>query len=404
VADETRYQVFVSSTYADLISERHAVIMALLELGALPAGMELFPAADDDAWVLIKRVIDDSDYYLLVVGGRYGSVFTEGLSYTEREYDYAVSQQKPVMAFLHGDPGKLPFAHSEGDPETREKLAAFRKKVEHAKHVKYWTSADDLSGKIALSFASFIRTYPAVGWVRGDQTDSPETLRKLTAAQEEVSRLKSRLHNRAVEPPAEAKGLADRDETLTVRPAVEVNIRNLSGNTNISPRQTYHGTYSISWNEILSDLGPGMLDEASQTELLARFRRAVEEVNQEEAKEEIRRWLLEGDPKTYLNGNPNFSIKFLVPSKYFETALLQLEALGLIEKGSKKRPIADHNVYWTLTPWGRTRLGRLRAVRSGFSEPPETDDYDDEILSDGGGPSTKTRLIDDGTSEGSSPN
>ena len=397
VADETRYQVFVSSTYTNLVGERHAVIMALLQLGALPAGMELFPAADDEAWTLIKRVIDDSDYYLLVIGGRYGSVDKEGLSYTEREYDYAASQQKPVMAFLHGDPGKLPFDHSEADPTAREKLNAFREKVQAAKHIKYWTSADDLSGKIALSFASFIRTYPAVGWVRGDQTDSPETLRKLTSAQEEISRLKSQLNNRAVEPPAESKGLADRDEKLAVRAIVKARIRNLVEKSSIAAIQEYaDGTYFISWNEILSSVGPAMLDEASQSDLLVRFGRAVEELNQEQAEEQVRDWLLEEPAEIYENGDPIFSItNFAVPRKYFETALLQLEALGVIEKGSKKRPIADHNIYWTLTPWGRTRLTRLRAVRSGCSEPPDKDDYDDPVIDDGTMLSGKARLADD---------
>jgi len=70
--------------------------------------MEMFPAADDDAWTLIRKVIDDSDYYLLVIGGKYGSVDPiEEISFTEKEYDYAVKKGKPVMAFLFGDPGKL---------------------------------------------------------------------------------------------------------------------------------------------------------------------------------------------------------------------------------------------------------------------------------------------------------
>src|SRR3954468_7702491 len=97
---ERRYQVFVSSTFLDLKEERAAVVSALLQLDAIPAGMELFPAADDDAWTLIERVIAASDYYLLVIGGKYGSIdpHTE-LSFTEREYDFAVAAGKPVMAF-----------------------------------------------------------------------------------------------------------------------------------------------------------------------------------------------------------------------------------------------------------------------------------------------------------------
>ncbi len=88
---EKRYQVFVSSTFTDLMDERRAVMQALLELDCIPAGMELFPASDDDSWTLIQRVIDDCDYYLVIVGGRYGSLDAYGIGYTEKEYDYALA-------------------------------------------------------------------------------------------------------------------------------------------------------------------------------------------------------------------------------------------------------------------------------------------------------------------------
>lgn len=104
---------------------------ALLQMDAFPAGMELFPAADDDAWTLIKRVIDESDYYLLVIGGKYGSIDSETeLSSTKKEYGYAVAESKPVMAFLHSDPDAIVFGKSEKDEAAREKLEAFRTKVE----------------------------------------------------------------------------------------------------------------------------------------------------------------------------------------------------------------------------------------------------------------------------------
>src|SRR5215813_10584151 len=98
---DKRYQVFVSSTYDDLREERQEVMQALLELDCIPAGMELFQAANQDQWTLIKRVIDDCDYYLVIIGGRYGSIGPDGSSYTQMEYEYALSQKKPVIAFLH---------------------------------------------------------------------------------------------------------------------------------------------------------------------------------------------------------------------------------------------------------------------------------------------------------------
>src|SRR3972149_6915406 len=105
---EKRYQVFVSSTYTDLKEERQHVIKALMEVNCIPSGMELFPAADEEQWAFIKRVIDDCDYYLLIIGGRYGSVTSEGISYTEMEYEYALKIGQPILAFLHGNPDELP--------------------------------------------------------------------------------------------------------------------------------------------------------------------------------------------------------------------------------------------------------------------------------------------------------
>ena len=70
---EIKHQVFVSSTYKDLVEERKEVIHAHLGVDCIPAGMELFPATDEDAWSLIKEIIDNCDYYILIVAGKYGS-------------------------------------------------------------------------------------------------------------------------------------------------------------------------------------------------------------------------------------------------------------------------------------------------------------------------------------------
>ncbi|TMS68234.1 DUF4062 domain-containing protein, partial [Pseudoalteromonas sp. S1691] len=92
---DKKYQVFVSSTYEDLRLERQEVMNALLELDCIPSGMELFPAADEDQWSLIQGVIDECDYYILILGGRYGSVSNNGVGYTEMEYQYALETNKP---------------------------------------------------------------------------------------------------------------------------------------------------------------------------------------------------------------------------------------------------------------------------------------------------------------------
>jgi hypothetical protein len=106
--------------------------------------MELFPAADEEQWAFIQKVIDDCDYYLLVIGGRYGSTTSDGISYTEKEHDYAVSKGIHVIGLLHGQPGLIPLAKSEIDEQARVKLDAFRQKVGKGRLVKFWKSEPEL--------------------------------------------------------------------------------------------------------------------------------------------------------------------------------------------------------------------------------------------------------------------
>ena len=65
---EKKYQFFISSTYEDLKEERNKAIQAILTMNQFPSGMEMFSAADDDQWKIIKEAIDSSDFYILIIG------------------------------------------------------------------------------------------------------------------------------------------------------------------------------------------------------------------------------------------------------------------------------------------------------------------------------------------------
>lgn len=53
-----KLQVFVSSTYTDLIEERQAAVEAILDAGHIPAGMELFKAGNESQLKTIYKWID----------------------------------------------------------------------------------------------------------------------------------------------------------------------------------------------------------------------------------------------------------------------------------------------------------------------------------------------------------
>lgn len=188
---EKRYQIFISSTYTDLKEEREKVMYAVMRLNHIPAGMELFPAVDEEQFAYIKRVIDMSDYYILIIGGRYGSLSEEGLSYTEKEYDYAVLQKKKVIALLHKSPNTIPVGKSDVTDELREKLVIFRKKIETAgKLVSYWQTADELSALAMSALISTINLFPAEGWIRANTITNPEAYKELNEVRKELQILK----------------------------------------------------------------------------------------------------------------------------------------------------------------------------------------------------------------------
>ena len=97
---KTRYQVFISSTFKNLESERDAIIKTTLRANCFPAGMELFPGIDEEQFEYIKQIIDVSDYYVVILGGLYGTMASDGLSYTEKEFDYAKSNGKKIIALI----------------------------------------------------------------------------------------------------------------------------------------------------------------------------------------------------------------------------------------------------------------------------------------------------------------
>ncbi len=165
----TRYQVFISSTYRDLKDERQAVMKAVLKANCFPAGMELFPATDEEQFRFIKRVIDQSDYYLLIIAGSYGTEDASGLGFTEREFDYAVERGIPVTALLHRSPDQLMLKNSETDPERRRKLERFRDKAGKGRLVEYWESANELPALVSNCLLHEITTNPGIGWIRADQ-------------------------------------------------------------------------------------------------------------------------------------------------------------------------------------------------------------------------------------------
>lgn len=338
---DRRYQVFISSTFTDLIDERREVMQALLEMDCLPAGMELFPAGNTDQWTLIKGVIEQSDYYLVILGGRYGSVTEEGISYTEKEYDYAVELGIPVMGFVPADPDTIPVGKTDRNDKAAKKLDEFRKKVQ-LKMTRDWTNAEDLGSKVTRGLMHLIKNNARPGWVRGDEAMTPETRAEIAELRATIAQFeKKEVETSAATPSQIDDSFAHGQEDIEI---VLVHKGYLNG------YQAEDGDLTYTWDEIVEVLGPFMLDEAPEPALRQTFNKhMLLDIQNDEQGGWATNWSSESAE---------------ISDRSWGAIIVQLRALGLITTGTKRRTVSDKAVYWKLTRVGDDYLVSLRAIPS----------------------------------------
>jgi hypothetical protein len=327
---DKRYQVFVSSTYTDLKDERRAIIQTLLEMDCIPAGMELFPAADEEQFQFITRIIDDCDYYVLIIGGRYGSLALDGLSYTEKEYDYARAKGLKVLAFLHEKPDSLPLDKVDTAPDRREKLEAFRKKAMTSTVAKLWSEVTSLPAMVAVSLPRTIKLHPAIGWVRANQVASVEILNELNEL-----RLENR--NRL----EQIKGMTPEfDDLAPLNEKTALSGRHYPKNTGT----WYQWKLEPTWSELFSAVGPHIMECPNDAIMHSYFNAAVRRMDE-------------------MNSGMRFDAWEVVPEPYLSFKV-QMKALKLVDISMQPTVNGGTTLFWSLTPLGESTLIELRAAKA----------------------------------------
>ncbi len=333
---DKRYQVFVSSTYADLQQERQKVIQALMEMDCIPAGMELFPAADEEQWEFIKRIIDDCDYYILIIGGRYGSLTSEGISYTEQEYDYAMSLDLKVLAFVHEKPEEITVGKSDTDPDLRDKLNAFRARVSESRLVKFWSSAAELPGLVALSLSKTMKLYPAVGWVRASNVSNDELLLDINTLRKENEELRNRVGvlRDAAETQSDSS-LANLDEMFTVI------IEHRTYNRILQEWDKHIERLKMTWADIFARIAPDLLEHPSDVLVNSGLASSV-----------------------YRTLHPRKDQSATVEHDCFQTLKIQLTAQNLVMVSYTKTTKGGMSLFWSLTSRGQKVMFQMRTVKT----------------------------------------
>jgi len=293
-------------------------------------------------------VIDDCDYYIVIVAGRYGSTNKEGVSYTEMEYRYALDQGKPIIAFLHREPSALPAKRTEVSPTGRQKLDAFRDLCQQ-KMVKYWMSASELGSVVSRSLVRLTKDRPGIGWVRADSAPDQDVLEQLVKKNKRIEELEQLIAASRTQAPAGSEKLASGSEEYEV----EIAFATHDASKPFGHRDTpWTVTRSIAWNDLFAAVSPLMLDEASENTVRTQLATLVTE-----------RFFTEISKEKELRGKDIRNFK--VSDGSFQTIKVQFTALGLIKRSVRTRSVKDRAAYWSLTPYGEQQMIQLRAIPKG---------------------------------------
>lgn len=173
-AGRKHYTVFVSSTFEDMKDIRAAVLGRLYSTeDFMPIGMENFMASDSSQLDYIRDRLNDTDIYVLLLGGRYGTLTPHGnKSYTHEEYE--MSKANPnvrVLSFVCRNPEDLTAQRRWRDDDEHDKLMKFTEEVKDNTMVKFWNHDISPEGIAADVFQSLIgekETGTLRGWIRGE--------------------------------------------------------------------------------------------------------------------------------------------------------------------------------------------------------------------------------------------
>lgn len=133
--------------------------------------MELFKSGKSQLDT-IKKWIDDSDIFMIILGARYGSIDEEsGKSYTQLEYEHAMASKKPIISLVLGDDGKEERVKKHGSAILEQndtvKYNQFKKQIT-SKICSFYSTLEDLKYRIVAELSAIDKQNNLVGWIRAD--------------------------------------------------------------------------------------------------------------------------------------------------------------------------------------------------------------------------------------------
>lgn len=175
---KVKFQIFISSAFSEK-KFRDLAYLTILKIGHFPIAMERDTSSTNYIESAINKSLDDSQIVIFILGSKYGEADPnddDSKSYTEKEYDYAISSGKMVLVFLQDEKEinkeRLNLRQSDNEYLNNHKLRSFHRKIKgHNRLNSRWLRQDDVEFALNVCVAlgrvtcGLENGAPKEGWV-----------------------------------------------------------------------------------------------------------------------------------------------------------------------------------------------------------------------------------------------
>lgn len=345
---DKRYHVFISTTGADMQPERSVLAQTLASLGFFSWGLETRTPLTT---AFARRQIDDCDYFVLLLGSRYGDLSASGVSYVHLEYIYAITKQKPILVIMHESPDSRSPEVQEPTKEGQRKFEDFRRQLQRERDmVVTFREPRELEVILRHAMPQLTQRYPSLGWVRPN--DAP--MQALQLENEKLKQKNAQLmaSGRGRSAARSASSLEDEvgDSTALDVPVVRgdelmsfdyrVHAYQDGNFRELRPRR------QMTWNELLVAIGPGFRPPAPEEN----FARLLNEYLNISALRDVQETM----PRAHATARCQINVRALHAIK---VQFKNNQWIAPVGRDSR------HHILWGLSPLGEKRLNELMAVQ-----------------------------------------
>lgn len=281
-----------------------------------------------------QRLIDACEYFVILLGGRYGTLSPLGLSFPHREYIFAATRRKPVLALIHDQPLGLPDDAREATREGQVRRDDFARLLENKVLTYRWRETAELTELMGQVMPAMMREYPTPGWVRADRMASGDETRAL---REQLAALEKEREMLLGGGRSVARNLARGSDRVALAYSCDV-FEGGDCKQAMTRRE-------LNWDGIFACVAPLMLEPVVEPVL----RKALEEHIAQQALRDVRAEF----PKAHAVRNVTLT------DQAFNQIKVQLRALGLIARATGP----GAGVQWRLTAQGDATMSQLVAQR-----------------------------------------